>query len=29
VVVSDRGALKSGELVQPKTVDLLNYEGKN
>ena len=29
VVVSDRGALKSGELVRPKTVDLLNYEGKN
>jgi len=29
VVVSDRGALKAGELVRPKTVDLLNYEGKN
>jgi RND family efflux transporter MFP subunit len=29
VVVSDRGALKPGELVQLKTVDLLNYEGKN
>jgi len=29
VVVSDRGALKPGELVRPKTVDLLNYEGKN
>jgi RND family efflux transporter MFP subunit len=29
VVVSDRGALKPGELVQPKTIDLLNYEGKN
>lgn len=29
VVVSDRGALKAGELVQPKTVDLLNYQGKN
>jgi uncharacterized protein YciU (UPF0263 family) len=29
VVVSDRGALKPGEAVRPKTVDLLNYEGKN
>jgi len=29
VVVSDRGALKPGELVRPKTVDLMNYEGKN
>jgi len=29
VVVSDRGALKSTELVRPKTIDLLNYEGKN
>jgi RND family efflux transporter MFP subunit len=29
VVVSDRGPLKPGELVRPKTVDLLNYEGKN
>jgi len=29
VVVSDRGALKSGEAVRPKTVDLLNFEGKN
>ncbi|HXM43093.1 MAG TPA: efflux RND transporter periplasmic adaptor subunit [Bryobacteraceae bacterium] len=29
VVVSDRGALKAGELVRPKTVDLMNYEGKN
>jgi RND family efflux transporter MFP subunit len=29
VVVSDRGALKPGELVRPKTVDLLNYESKN
>ena len=29
VVVSDRGALKPGELVRPKTMDLLNYEGKN
>jgi RND family efflux transporter MFP subunit len=29
VVVSDRGALKAGEVVRPKTVDLLNYEGKN
>ena len=29
VVVSDRGALKPGEVVRPKTVDLLNYEGKN
>ena len=29
VVVSDRGSLKAGELVRPKTVDLLNYEGKN
>jgi RND family efflux transporter MFP subunit len=28
VVVSDRGALKPGEVVRPKTVDLLNYEGK-
>jgi RND family efflux transporter MFP subunit len=29
VVVSDRGALKPGEAVLPKTIDLLNYEGKN
>jgi len=29
LVVSDRGALKTGELVRPKTVDLMNYEGKN
>lgn len=29
VVVSDRGALKPGEAVRPKTVDLLNYEGEN
>jgi RND family efflux transporter MFP subunit len=29
VVVSDRGALKSGQLVRPKTVDLMNFEGKN
>jgi len=29
VVVSDRGALKPGELVRPKTIDLLNYEDKN
>jgi RND family efflux transporter MFP subunit len=29
VVVSDRGSLKPGEAVRPKTVDLLNYEGKN
>jgi len=29
VVVSDRGALKPGDAVRPKTVDLLNYEGKN
>ena len=29
VVVSDRGALKPGELVRPKTVDLMNYEGRN
>jgi RND family efflux transporter MFP subunit len=29
VVVSDRGSLKPGELVRPKTVDLMNYEGKN
>jgi RND family efflux transporter MFP subunit len=29
VVVSDRSALKPGEVVRPKTVDLLNYEGKN
>jgi len=29
VVVSDRGSLKPGELVQPKTVGLMNYEGKN
>jgi RND family efflux transporter MFP subunit len=29
VVVSDRGALKPGEAVRPKTVDLMNYEGKN
>ena len=29
VVVSDRGALKPGEAVRPKTVDLLNYERKN
>jgi RND family efflux transporter MFP subunit len=29
VVVSDRAALKPGELVRPKTVDLMNYEGKN
>jgi hypothetical protein len=29
VVVSDRGALKPGEVVRPKTIDLLNYEGKN
>jgi RND family efflux transporter MFP subunit len=29
VVVSDRGALKAGEAVRPKTIDLLNYEGKN
>jgi len=29
VVVSDRGPLKPGELVRPKTVDLLNYESKN
>jgi RND family efflux transporter MFP subunit len=29
VVVSDRGALKPGEPVRPKTVDLLNYEVKN
>jgi len=29
VVVGDRGALKPGETVRPKTVDLLNYEGKN
>ena len=29
VVVSDRGALKAGELVRPKTVDLMNYESKN
>ena len=28
VVVSDRGALKSGEAVLPKNVDLMNYEGK-
>ena len=27
VVVSDRGALKPGELVRPKTVDLTNSEG--
>jgi RND family efflux transporter MFP subunit len=29
VVVSDRGALKPGDAVRPKTVDLMNYEGKN
>jgi len=29
VVVSDRGALKPGELVRPKTMDLMNYESKN
>ena len=29
VVVSDRGALKAGEVVRPKTIDLMNYEGKN
>jgi len=29
VVVSDRGALKPGEAVRPKTIDLLNYERKN
>jgi RND family efflux transporter MFP subunit len=29
VAVSDRGALRPGELVQPKTVDLMNYEGKS
>ena len=29
VVVSDRGALKPDEVVRPKTIDLLNYEGKN
>ncbi len=29
VVVSDRGSLKAGELVQPKTVDLMSYENKN
>jgi len=28
VVVSDRGALRQGELVQPRTVDLMNYESK-
>ena len=29
VVISDRGALKPGQEVRPKTVDLLNYQGKN
>jgi RND family efflux transporter MFP subunit len=29
VVVSDRGALKSGALVEPKVVEVLNYEGKS
>jgi RND family efflux transporter MFP subunit len=29
VVVSDRGALKPGDLVRPKTVDPMSYEGKN
>jgi len=29
VVVGDRGSLKPGELVRPKTVDLMSYEGKN
>ena len=29
VVVSDRGALKAGELVRPKTVDLLNELGSH
>jgi len=27
VVVSDRGALKAGEFVQPKTIDLMNHAG--
>ena len=29
VVVSDRGALRPGESVQPKTIDLLHYTGQN
>lgn len=29
VVVSDRGSLKAGEAVRLKTVDLMNFEGKN
>ncbi len=29
VVVSDRGALKAGQAVQPKTVELTTYEGKS
>ncbi len=29
VVVSDRGPLKAGELVQPKVITLLNYAGQN
>ncbi|MFN7999376.1 MAG: efflux RND transporter periplasmic adaptor subunit [Bryobacteraceae bacterium] len=28
VVISDRSALKPGEVVQPKVIEVLNYEGK-
>ncbi|HUO32686.1 MAG TPA: efflux RND transporter periplasmic adaptor subunit [Bryobacteraceae bacterium] len=29
LVVSDRGALRPGEIVQPKTIDLLNFQSKS